>query len=63
MDEHALAAALRDVLGPVTIEDLTLMSGGASRQTWSFDAAGTGGSRAELVLRRDPPGRASERAR
>ena len=55
-----LATALRDVLGPVTIEDLTLMSGGASRQTWCFDAAGTGGSRAELVLRRDPPGRASE---
>jgi aminoglycoside phosphotransferase (APT) family kinase protein len=57
---HALAAALRDVLGPVTIEGLTRLSGGASRETWSFDAVGTGGSRAELVLRRDPPGRPSE---
>jgi len=68
MDDHdpagalreGLAAALRDVLGPVAIEDLTRLSGGASRETWSFDAVGTGGSRAELVLRRDPPGRPSE---
>jgi aminoglycoside phosphotransferase (APT) family kinase protein len=55
-----LAAALRDVLGPVTIEDLTRLSGGASRQTWSFDAVSAGGARTELVLRRDPPGRPSE---
>jgi aminoglycoside phosphotransferase (APT) family kinase protein len=60
MDERQLAAALRDVLGPVTIEGLTRLSGGASRETWSFDAAGPGGSRTELVLRRDPPGRPSE---
>jgi aminoglycoside phosphotransferase (APT) family kinase protein len=60
MDEHSLAAALRDVLGPVTIEGLTRLSGGASRETWSFDAVGAGGSRTELVLRRDPPGRPSE---
>jgi aminoglycoside phosphotransferase (APT) family kinase protein len=60
MDERALAAALRGVLGPVTIEGLTRLSGGASRETWSFDAVGTGGSRTELVLRRDPPGRPSE---
>jgi len=55
-----LAAALRGVLGPVTVEGLTRLSGGASRETWSFDAVGTGGSRSELVLRRDPPGRPSE---
>ena len=60
MDERDLAAALRGVLGPVTIEGLTRLSGGASRETWSFDAVGTGGSRTELVLRRDPPGRPSE---
>jgi aminoglycoside phosphotransferase (APT) family kinase protein len=56
----SLAAALGDVLGPVTIEGLTRLSGGASRETWSFDAVAPGGSRTELVLRRDPPGRPSE---
>jgi len=60
IDERSLAAALRGVLGTVTIEGLTRLSGGASRETWSFDAVGTGGSRTELVLRRDPPGRPSE---
>ncbi len=42
------------------IEGLIRLSGGASRETWSFDAVGTGGSRTELVLRRDPPGRPNE---
>jgi aminoglycoside phosphotransferase (APT) family kinase protein len=60
MDERDLAAALRDVLGAVTIEGLTRLSGGASRETWAFDAVGAGGSRTGLVLRRDPPGRPSE---
>ena len=60
IDERGLAAALRGVLGTVTIEGLTRLSGGASRETWSFDAVGTGGSRTDLVLRRDPPGRPSE---
>ena len=55
MDSRDLAAALRDVLGPVTIDDLTRLSGGASRETWSFDAVGAGGSRTGLVLRRDKP--------
>ncbi|NDU73193.1 phosphotransferase [Actinomadura sp. DSM 109109] len=45
-----LAAALADLLGaPVT--GLHRLSGGASRETWSFDAGGR-----PLVLRRDPPG-------
>jgi aminoglycoside phosphotransferase (APT) family kinase protein len=60
MDERSLAASLRDVLGTVTVEGLTRLSGGASRETWSFDAVGAGGSRTELVLRRDPPGRPGE---
>jgi aminoglycoside phosphotransferase (APT) family kinase protein len=60
MDERRLAAALREVLGTVTIEGLTRLSGGASRETWSFDAIDSRGSRTELVLRRDPPGRPSE---
>ena len=60
MDERSLAAALRDALGTITVEGLTRLSGGASRETWSFDAVSPGGSRTELVLRRDPPGRPSE---
>ena len=60
MDERLLAAALRDALGAVAIEGLTRLSGGASRETWSFDAVATGEARIGLVLRRDPPGRPSE---
>lgn len=60
MDPELLAAALRDRLGGVRIENLARLSGGASRQTWAFDAVGADGSRTELVLRRDPPGRPSE---
>ena len=36
------------------------MSGGASRETWAFDAVGADGSATALVLRRDPPGRPGE---
>ncbi len=37
-----------------TIEGLSRQSGGASRQTWSFDAL-VDGERHDLILRRDPP--------
>jgi len=57
---EALERAVTDLLGPVTIEGLTRLSGGASRETWAFDAVRTGGVRTELILRRDPPGRPSE---
>ena len=60
IDERSLAAVLQEALGTVTVEGLTRLSGGASRETWAFDAIGRGGSRTELVLRRDPPGRPSE---
>src|SRR5258708_38185281 len=40
--------------GRAGIEGLARESGGASRQTWSFDAL-VGGRRHELILRRDPP--------
>ncbi len=43
-----------------TVEGLTRLSGGASKQTWSFDGVGADGTRTELVLRRDPPGRPGE---
>src|SRR5580658_1780546 len=60
MNAPELAAALAGRLGQVTVEGLTRLSGGASRETWAFDAVGADGSRAELVLRRDPPGRPGE---
>jgi aminoglycoside phosphotransferase (APT) family kinase protein len=60
VDPAQLAEALAERLGPVAVENLRRLSGGASRQTWAFDAVAGDGSRAELVLRRDPPGRPSE---
>ncbi|MEV5551900.1 phosphotransferase family protein [Streptomyces sp. NPDC052309] len=42
--------------GPVSVSSLRRLSGGASRETWSFDADGPAGSRHALVLRRDPAG-------
>jgi aminoglycoside phosphotransferase (APT) family kinase protein len=47
-----LQAVLTPVLGPVDIEGPRRLSGGASRETWSFEANGRA-----LILRRDPPGR------
>ncbi|WP_295132369.1 phosphotransferase family protein [uncultured Reyranella sp.] len=47
-------AASRHFGGLVTIERLSRQSGGASRQTWSFDAI-VNGTRQPLILRRDPP--------
>jgi aminoglycoside phosphotransferase (APT) family kinase protein len=56
-----LACSLRPWVGKAaSIEGLTRMSGGASREIWAFDAVGPDGARTELVLRRDPPGRPSE---
>ena len=54
-----VAAVLARVAGrhfgrAATIERLARESGGASRQTWSFDAV-VGGTPHELILRRDPP--------
>jgi aminoglycoside phosphotransferase (APT) family kinase protein len=55
VDDQPLAAAVGRHLGePVTIEDLRRLSGGASRETWSFDALSADGARHGLVLRRDP---------
>jgi aminoglycoside phosphotransferase (APT) family kinase protein len=51
-----LRAVLFDTLGrDLAIEDLHQLTGGASRQTWSFDAVGAEGERRPLILRRDPP--------
>jgi aminoglycoside phosphotransferase (APT) family kinase protein len=57
-----LTAALRVVVAralgdpAVEVEALRRLSGGASRETWSFDARRAGGTTSGLVLRRDPPG-------
>jgi len=48
------STAARHFGAPAMIEGLRRESGGASRQTWSFDAV-VGGRRHELILRRDPP--------
>ena len=50
---EGIATALEHALGaPVEIAELCRLTGGASRETWSFTANGE-----ELILRRDPPGR------
>jgi aminoglycoside phosphotransferase (APT) family kinase protein len=62
LDPELLRAAMvRHLVGePVTIEGLRRLSGGASRETWSFDAVTPVGVRHELVLRRDPGGYAGQ---
>ncbi len=55
VDPERLATVSSRHLGePVTIEDLRRLSGGASRETWSFDALTGSGTRHGMVLRRDP---------
>lgn len=55
-----LATALAGPLGEVAVTGLRRLSGGASRETWSFDAVAADGTKHELILRRDPPGRPGE---
>ncbi|MGI8840312.1 MAG: phosphotransferase family protein, partial [Caulobacteraceae bacterium] len=51
-----LAAYLTRASGePTAVENLARVSGGASRETYRFDAI-SGGERRGLILRRDPPG-------
>src|SRR4051795_11912276 len=55
-----LAAQLQVVVSDalardVAVEELHQLTGGASRQTWSFDAVTRDGARRPLILRRDPP--------
>jgi aminoglycoside phosphotransferase (APT) family kinase protein len=56
---QALAAALEQELpAPVEVVELERLTGGASRETWSFDAVDAMGERHGLILRRDFPERA-----
>lgn len=53
--QDGLAATLADVLGAGSVSGLERLSGGASRETWAFDAE-VGGIRRRLVLQRERPG-------
>jgi aminoglycoside phosphotransferase (APT) family kinase protein len=52
---RVLVAELADP--DVQVRGLRRLTGGASRETWFFEATGTSGDARPLVLRRDPPGR------
>jgi aminoglycoside phosphotransferase (APT) family kinase protein len=51
-----LLTASDDAAGPVTVEHLRRLSGGASRETWAFEAVTGDGTRRPLVLQRTRPG-------
>ncbi len=54
-DPDRIAVALeRDLGAGVRVENLRRLSGGASRETWSFDAVDERDTALGLVLRRDP---------
>jgi aminoglycoside phosphotransferase (APT) family kinase protein len=50
----ALATVLEPALGDVEVANLRILTGGASRATWAFDAVTSSGRRA-LILRTGPP--------
>jgi len=57
MLEEQLRAVVSDALSEhVEVRELRRLSGGASRETWSFDAVLGGGELRPLILRRDTPG-------
>jgi aminoglycoside phosphotransferase (APT) family kinase protein len=51
-----VAEGLAAVLDGADVIDLTQLSGGASRETWSFAARGAGGRDEPLILQRQRPG-------
>ena len=55
-DPDVLARAIFPDCGAGTVVDLRRLSGGASRESWSFDLLGADGERSGFVLRRDPSG-------
>lgn len=62
--QERLAGQLRAVVAEAcsepeaSVRNLRRLTGGASRETWAFDAVFADGSERSLVLRRDPPGAA-----
>lgn len=54
--EHQLQAVVSRALSrAVAVRNLRQLTGGASRETWSFDAVAEDGAVRPLILRRDPP--------
>jgi aminoglycoside phosphotransferase (APT) family kinase protein len=62
-DAELLAHAVAPLCGAGSVEQLRRLSGGASRETWSFDVVDDNGHRHGFVLRRDPGGHTGETAR
>jgi aminoglycoside phosphotransferase (APT) family kinase protein len=56
--DSQLEPLLRAEIGDpsVQINDIVRLTGGASRETWSFTAVGSDATVRRLILRRDPPG-------
>jgi aminoglycoside phosphotransferase (APT) family kinase protein len=54
IDPAALAGVLEPALGEVRVENLRVLTGGASRATWAFDAV-RGTDPRQLILRVGPP--------
>jgi aminoglycoside phosphotransferase (APT) family kinase protein len=54
IDPIVLEGVLKPELGEVRVENLRVLTGGASRATWAFDASTEAGAR-ELILRIGPP--------
>jgi aminoglycoside phosphotransferase (APT) family kinase protein len=55
LDPELLLRAASRVFGPsASVDGVRRLSGGASRETWSFDVHDAGGETHGLVLRRDP---------
>ena len=57
IDDDVVTRVTGRHLGTTEVRDLTRLSGGASRETWAYDAVAADGTVLELILRRDPPGR------
>jgi aminoglycoside phosphotransferase (APT) family kinase protein len=55
-DTADLAARLAAVVDARAVDDLRQLSGGASRETWSFAAVDSSGERRSLILQRQRPG-------
>jgi aminoglycoside phosphotransferase (APT) family kinase protein len=56
MDGGELAERLAPLVGAREVDELVRLSGGASRETWSFVAVGPDGQRERMVLQRQRPG-------
>jgi aminoglycoside phosphotransferase (APT) family kinase protein len=54
VEPSAVAAVLKPAIGQVRVANLRVLTGGASRATWAFDAVGPAGAE-PLILRVGPP--------